>query len=91
MFSEVKAGNFTTLIYSILLNTGKRSLKMETMWKNSLKIAKDVRTVHVNLAVTATTFYKKMEVKFMSLHIHCVFVILCFSHSPIHKTHFGCY
>jgi hypothetical protein len=38
-----EAGNFTTLVYSILLTVGKSVLKMmETLWKNSLIIAKGV-------------------------------------------------
>jgi hypothetical protein len=42
MFSEVKAENFKTLIYSVLLNTVNGVLKItETLWKNSLIIAKD--------------------------------------------------
>jgi hypothetical protein len=40
--SEIKTGNCTTLIHSILLNDGKNVLKMrETFFKNSLIIAKD--------------------------------------------------
>jgi hypothetical protein len=43
MCSEVEARNFTTLVYSILLNVGKSVMKMiKTLWKNSLIIAKDV-------------------------------------------------
>jgi hypothetical protein len=43
MCSEVKAGNFTTLIYSILLSAGKSVLKiMKTLWKNDPITAKDV-------------------------------------------------
>jgi hypothetical protein len=41
MCSEVQACNFTTLVYSILLNIDKSELKMmETLWKCSLIIAK---------------------------------------------------
>jgi hypothetical protein len=36
---EVETGNFTALVYSILLNAGKSVLKMEILWKNSLIIA----------------------------------------------------
>jgi hypothetical protein len=47
MCFKVEAGNFTTLVYSILLNTGKSVLKMmETLWKNSLIIPKDVCIIH---------------------------------------------
>jgi hypothetical protein len=43
MCSEVEAGNFTTLVYSVLLKVGRSVLKMtETLWKNSLMIAKYV-------------------------------------------------
>jgi hypothetical protein len=43
MCFEVEAGNFTTLVYSILFNVGKSLLKMtETLWENSPIIAKDV-------------------------------------------------
>jgi hypothetical protein len=41
--SEVEEGNFTTMVYGVLLNSGKCMLKMtETLWKNSLIITKDV-------------------------------------------------
>jgi hypothetical protein len=44
MWSEVEAGNFTALAYSVLLNVGKSVLKMEKiLWKNSLIIAKVAR------------------------------------------------
>jgi hypothetical protein len=43
MYPEVEAGNFPTLVCSVLLNIGKNVLKMaKTLWKNSLQIAKDV-------------------------------------------------
>jgi hypothetical protein len=43
MCSEIEAGHFTTLVHSILLNVGKSVLEMmQTLWKNSLTIAKDV-------------------------------------------------
>jgi hypothetical protein len=43
MCFEVEVGNFTTLVYSILLNIGKSVLKiMEILWKNGIIIAKDV-------------------------------------------------
>jgi hypothetical protein len=34
MCSEFEAGNFTTLVYSALLNTGKRVLKMKRLCAN---------------------------------------------------------
>jgi hypothetical protein len=41
MYFEVKAGNCRILVCSILLNIGKSELKMtETLWKNSLIIAR---------------------------------------------------
>jgi hypothetical protein len=50
MCSEVEAGNFTTLVYSVLLNVGKFVLKTtETLWKNNLIIAKYVWVIHGNL------------------------------------------
>jgi hypothetical protein len=60
MCSEVVAGNFTTLVYSVLLNIGKSVLKMETLWKNSFIIAKDVQIIHVNFIVIAITFSEKI-------------------------------
>jgi hypothetical protein len=43
MCSEVEAGNFATLVHSVLLNVGECVLKTtETLWKNSTIIAKDV-------------------------------------------------
>jgi hypothetical protein len=57
MRSEDKAGNFVTLVYSILLNTGKNMLEMaQTLWKNCLTTAKDVQIIHVNFIVTAIKF-----------------------------------
>jgi hypothetical protein len=39
---DVEAANFKTLVYSVVLNVGKSVLKMEeTLWENSLIIAKD--------------------------------------------------
>jgi hypothetical protein len=32
MFSEIDAGNFTTLIYSVLLNVGKYVENDEALW-----------------------------------------------------------
>jgi hypothetical protein len=47
--SKVEAGNFTTLVYSVLLNVDKSVLKMtETLWENVLIIAKYVKMIHVN-------------------------------------------
>jgi hypothetical protein len=46
-----------TMIYSVLLNTGKSMLKMmKTLWKNSLIIAKDIQILHVNFIVIALIF-----------------------------------
>jgi hypothetical protein len=43
MCFEVEAGNFTTVIYTVLLSVAESVLKMmETLWKNGLIIAKDV-------------------------------------------------
>jgi hypothetical protein len=39
--SEVEAGNFITMMYSVLLSVGKSVLRMtKTLWKNSLIFAK---------------------------------------------------
>jgi hypothetical protein len=44
MCSKFEAGNFTTLAYNVLFRVGKSVLKMEeTLWKNYLVIAEDVR------------------------------------------------
>jgi hypothetical protein len=62
----VKAGNFTTLVYSILLIIRKSMLKMmETLWKNSLIIGKDVWIIHINFIVIAFTFSEKKIGGFM--------------------------
>jgi hypothetical protein len=43
MYSEVESGNFTKLVYGVLLNIDKNVLKMtETLWNNCLITAKDV-------------------------------------------------
>jgi hypothetical protein len=45
LLDELRSGGreFTTLVYSVLLNVGKSLLKItETLWKNSLIIAKVV-------------------------------------------------
>jgi hypothetical protein len=56
----VEAGNFKTLAYSVVLSVGKSVLKMaETLWENSLIIAKDVRTIHGNFIVIAIYFVRK--------------------------------
>jgi hypothetical protein len=58
--SEVEAGNFTTLLYSVLTSVDKSVLKMmETLWKNSLITAKDVWIIYLNFNVTANTFSEK--------------------------------
>jgi hypothetical protein len=57
MCSEVEAGNFTTLVYSVLINIGKHVLRMmDTVWKNSLIIAKYVQVIHVNVIVIVGKF-----------------------------------
>jgi hypothetical protein len=63
MCPEVEAGNFTALVYSVLLNIGRSVLKMtETLWKNSLVIANDVLIIYVTFVVIAITFSdKKLE------------------------------
>jgi hypothetical protein len=39
----VEAGNFTTLLYTVLLNVSKSELKVtQTLWKNRLIITKDI-------------------------------------------------
>jgi hypothetical protein len=70
MCSKVKAKNFTTLVYSVLVNVGKRALKMmKPLWKNCLITAKDVGIIHVNFIVITTTFFwKKMEA-LLSYHL----------------------
>jgi hypothetical protein len=58
--SKVKAGNFTALLYSTLLNIGKSVLKMvKTLWKYSLIVAKGVLLMHGNCIVIAITFSDK--------------------------------
>jgi hypothetical protein len=43
MCSNVEAGDFKRMVYSILLKVGKSMWKMtETLWKSSLIIAKEV-------------------------------------------------
>jgi hypothetical protein len=57
MCSEVEAGNFTTLVYTVLLNVAKSVLKMtETLLKNNLITAKVVRITQINFIVIAITF-----------------------------------
>jgi hypothetical protein len=61
MYSEVEAGYFTALVYSVLLNAGKSVFKItETLWEDSLIIVKDVRIIHVNLTVIAITVSEKI-------------------------------
>jgi hypothetical protein len=65
--SEDEAGNFTTLIYSVLLNVGKSWLVVKTtLWKNSPIIAKDVRIVHVNLLLLQFDFLMEKMGTFLS-------------------------
>jgi hypothetical protein len=57
MCSKDEAVYFSTSVYSVLPKVGKSVLKMtDTSSKNSLIIAKDVRVIHVNFIVIATTF-----------------------------------
>jgi hypothetical protein len=71
-----KAGNFTALVYSVLLNTGKNVLKMtQILWKNSLIIAKDVQITHVNFTVTAIKFSKK-NLEALLLYHPCNLIIM---------------
>jgi hypothetical protein len=64
MWPKAEAGNFTALVYSVLLSVGRSVLKMtDTLWKNSLIIAKDLRKVRINFIVIANIFSeKKLEV-----------------------------
>jgi hypothetical protein len=77
MCFEVEAWNFTTLVYSVLLNNGKSVLKiMKTLWKNGLTITKDVRIIHINFTVTEITFpEKKLEV-LLSYHTSLIHRIM---------------
>jgi hypothetical protein len=51
---------FTTVMYIFLLSVGISVLKTtETLWKNSLIIAKDVWIVYIHFFAAAITFYKK--------------------------------
>jgi hypothetical protein len=62
MYSKLETGNFTTLVYSILLNVNRNELKMaETLWENSHIIAKDIRIVHVNFIGIIITLPGKTE------------------------------
>jgi hypothetical protein len=82
--SEVKAGNCTALVYSMLLNVGRSVLKMtETLWKNSLIIEKCVLIIHVNLIVIVITFLeKKLEAllshrpSYVCMYV-CVYTYVC--------------
>jgi hypothetical protein len=59
MCSKVNAKNFT-MIYSILLNTGKSVLKIKkSLWKNSTTITKDVQTILANFIIIAITLSEK--------------------------------
>jgi hypothetical protein len=80
MCSELKAGNFTTLVYSILLKVGKSALKMkETLWRNSLILAKDVGIICVNFIATAVTFSQK---KLETFTFYCPSYILFIIFAP---------
>jgi hypothetical protein len=69
MCSEDETGNFTTLVYSILLNNDKNVFKMmQTLWTNSLEITKYARIIHVNLTVIAVTFSQKKLEALLSYH-----------------------
>jgi hypothetical protein len=61
--SEVEAGNFTIMVYGVLLNVGKSALKMmKTLWENSLTIAKVVCMIHINfIFIAITSSEKKLE------------------------------
>jgi hypothetical protein len=60
MCSEVEAGNFTTMVYIILINVGESVMKMtETVWKNSIIVAKNVRIIQANFNLIAITFSEK--------------------------------
>jgi hypothetical protein len=62
MCSDVEAGNFTTLLHSILLNVGNSVFKMtKSLWKKSLIIANGVWTIHVNLTLLQLYFPKKIQ------------------------------
>jgi hypothetical protein len=48
------------LVYSILLSIGKNVLKMtETLWKNSLIIAKRMGIIYVNFIFIAVMFLRE--------------------------------
>jgi hypothetical protein len=58
--SEVEAGNFATLLYSVLLNIGKSMLKMtKNLCKNILTILIDVRIAHANFILIALYFLRE--------------------------------
>jgi hypothetical protein len=60
MCLEVEAGNFTSLVYSVLHNVGKSMLNMmEILWKNSLIIAKDIWIIHIHFIVIAFIFSER--------------------------------
>jgi hypothetical protein len=56
----VEAGNYTTLVHSVLTNFGKSVLKnTETLWKNSVIIAKMYEIPTPNFIAIAVTFSEK--------------------------------
>jgi hypothetical protein len=55
MCSEVEARNFTTYVYNALQSVGKSVLKIKKTMQNSLIIANDVWTIHINSIVIAVT------------------------------------
>jgi hypothetical protein len=70
MCTEIEAGNFTTLVYSILINVGKSVLKMmQTLWKNSLITVKDLHINHVSFIVIAITFSDKKLKALLLYHL----------------------
>jgi hypothetical protein len=76
---EAEAENFTTLVYSILLSIGKNVLKVtETLWKNSLIIAKDVGIINANHIVIAITFSEKKLEALLSYYPLYISVICYF-------------
>jgi exosome complex RNA-binding protein Rrp42 (RNase PH superfamily) len=68
IYSEVDAGNFTTLVYSALLNVDKSVLEMEALWKSSLMIAEDVWIILVNLIIIGVTFSEEKMGPLLSYH-----------------------
>jgi hypothetical protein len=80
MCCEGEAGNFTTSLYSVLFNAGKSLLKMtETLRKTNLINPKDVRIIHANFPVIATTLPEEKigvftfvsPLVFSLMHLNC--------------------